>query len=534
MFVFFHYFCMNFKITDMLKRLLSFSIVAVVLTSCGTRTVEIDRDTMTDKVKGAWAGKMIGVMYGRPMEFACNDRMYTDSIRWSPENVTGALLEDDIYGQMCFMSTLERLGLDAPVDSLAHDFAYAGFGLCHANLQGRKNYLDGLRGSEISTPANNIHCDDIDFQIECDFIGFSNPLMPASSDSLCERVGAVMSAGDGLYAGMYVSALHALAYNCSDIEQLVVKALDAIPAESGYATLVNAVLDCYRADPDDWTMAWKVINEKWGSNDICTPYLPFNIDAKLNGAYIVMGLLYGHGDWTRTMNITVGCGQDTDCNTCNAAAVLGIINGYNAIPDCYKSHIPAIADELFSHTNYSFNKAVDITLGFIGQNVTRNGGRVTDRAFHIVPQAPVAPAFVPGHQDLRLGGMVAVADNSSALEFEGAWEDFSYGDGDNDPYKVATKPGDRLKIDFSGTGIALLGSWDVDGGRARVTVDGVDKIVDTYYVTMAGKYQGNRAYLFFVTGLPDGRHTLVMENLDDRNPASSGNKLYFERALFYD
>ena len=521
----------------MFKRFMIIACGLLALAGCSKqseKTVEITRDIMTDKVKGAWAGKMIGVMYGRPMEFACNDRMYTDSIKWAPENVTGSLLEDDIYGQMCFMATMERIGIDAPIDSLAHDFAYAGFGLCHANLQGRKNYLDGLRGDEISTPANNIHCDDIDFQIECDFIGFINPCMPASSDSLCERVGAVMSAGDGLYAGMYLSAMHAMAYNCSNIDSLGVKALDAIPAESGYARIINDVIECHRTNPDDWTAAWNMLNEKWAPYDICTPYLPFNIDAKLNGAYIVTGLLYGGGDWTRTMNITVGCGQDTDCNTSNAAAVLGIIDGYDAIPDVYKSHIPSIADELFNHTPYSFNKAVKQTLAFIEETVARNGGSVTDEAFIIKEQQPVAPEFVPGHQELRLGDVIAVADNNPAMRFTGNWVDFVYGNGDEDPYKVATTPGDALDMEFDGTGIAILGSWDTDGGRARITIDGKPvKEIDTYYVTMAGKYQGNRAYLFFVTDLADGHHTFRMENLEDRNPASTGNRLYVERALIY-
>lgn len=521
----------------MIKRFLIITCGLLAIVSCNTpseKTVEISRDVMTDKVKGAWAGKMIGVMYGRPMEFACNDRMYTDSIEWSPENVTGSLLEDDIYGQMCFMATMERIGIDAPIDSLAHDFAYAGFGLCHANLQGRKNYLDGLRGNEISTPANNIHCDDIDFQIECDFIGFINPCMPASSDSLCERVGAVMSAGDGLYAGMYLSAMHAMAYNCSNIDSLVVKALDAIPAESGYARIINDVIECYRTNPDDWTIAWNMLNEKWAPYDICTPYLPFNIDAKLNGAYIVTGLLYGGGDWTHTMNITVGCGQDTDCNTSNAAAVLGIIDGYDAIPDIYKSHIPVIADELFNHTPYSFNKAVKQTLAFINETVTRNGGSVTDEAFIIKEQSPVAPEFAPGHQELRLGDVIAVADNNKAMRFTGNWIDFVYGNGDEDPYKIATTPGDALEVEFDGTGIAILGSWDTDGGRARVSIDGTPvKDIDTYYIKMAGKYQGNRAYLYFVTDLPDGHHTFRMENLEDHNPASTGNRLYVERALIY-
>lgn len=521
----------------MLKRFINIACSSLLLAGCGTQSdklVEISRDTMADKVRGAWAGKMIGVMYGRPMEFACNDRMYTDSIHWAPENVAGSLNEDDIYGQMCFMSTLERLGLDAPIDSLAHDFAYAGFNLYHANLQGRKNYLDGLRGDEISTPANNIHCDDIDFQIECDFIGFINPLMPASSDSLCTRVGAVMAAGDGLYAGMYVSAMHSLAYGCDDIAAIVSKALEAIPAESGYARAINDVIDCHRANPDDWTAAWHMLNDRYTPYDVCTPYLPFNIDAKLNGAYIVTALLYGDGDWKRTMDIAVGCGQDTDCNSSNAAAVLGVIQGYNAIPDIYKSHIPAIAGEPFIHTPYSLDKAVDVTLAFMAETVTRGGGHVTDEAFFIKPQQPVAPQYVAGHQNLRLGESIAVGDNNPVLRFTGDWTPMTYGNGDEDPYLVANRPGDSLDIDFEGTGIAILGSWDTDGSRASVSIDGnLDRIVDTYHRTMAGKYQGNRAYLYFITGLPMGRHSMSMVNLDERNPASTGNRLYIERVLIY-
>ena len=503
-------------------------------TSTGNQVVEIGRETMIDKVKGAWAGKMIGVMYGRPMEFACNDRMYTDSIYWSPENVTGSLLEDDIYGQMCFMSTIDRLGLDAPIDSLAHDFAYAGFDLCHANLQGRKNYLDGYRGAEISTPANNIHCDDIDFQIECDFIGFINPCMPESADSLCQRVGAVMAAGDGLYAGVYLSTLHTLAFNCNNIDSLIVKALDAIPAESGCAQVINDVLECYRSNPEDWTLAWHRLNERWAPYDVCSPYLPFNIDAKLNGGYIVMGLLYGGGDWTKTMNITVGCGQDTDCNTSNAAAVLGIIGGYDAIPDIYKSHIPVIGNELFNHTPYSFNSAVDVTLKLMAQSIGRNGGKVTDDVYRINAQTPVSGEFVAGYNDLKMKEAVPVTD-TDRWRFTGNWIDWAYGEGDNDPYKVSNTSGDKLEIEFDGTGISLLGSWNVDGGRARAYIDGQPvKDVDSYYVREAGKWQGNRAYVFFITGLDNRHHTLVLENLDERNQASSGNKLYIERALIYE
>lgn len=517
-------------------KLSSIAIMLLALGACKTtkdELVEISEDVMTDKVKGAWAGKMIGVMYGRPMEFAANSAIYSDSIYWQPENIGKALLEDDIYGQLNFMMTMEKYGQDVSIDSLAKNFAYADFALCHANLQGRKNYFDGIPAAELSLPCNSIHCEDIDFQIECDFIGFINPCMPQSSNALCEKVGAIMSAADGMYAGMFVSAMHTLAYELSDPKEIIEKALLAIPQESGYAQCVKDVLAAYDNNPEDWQAAWDLLNEKWAPYDICTPYLPFNIDAKLNGAYVVMGLLYGQRDWGKTMEITVRCGQDTDCNTATAAAVLGLIDGYEAIPDVYKSHLPQIADSCFSHTDYSYNKAVAQSLVFIKENVERNGGSFADGVYRIKRQQPVAAPFVKGFAGLEVAELVPIADQSR-WTLTGDWIDFVYGEGDDALYKVATVPGDSCSVDFEGSGVAILGSWNTDGGRAQVSIDGNPvKTVDTYYVTEAGKFEGNRAYLFYTLDLPKGKHTLSLVNQDEANPKSNGNKIYIEKILVY-
>ncbi|MDE6703040.1 MAG: ADP-ribosylglycohydrolase family protein [Muribaculaceae bacterium] len=495
--------------------------------------VEISADVMEDKVKGAWAGKMIGVMYGRPMEFAATSGMYLDSIRWQPENLRSALLEDDIYGQLNFMMTMERYGQDVSVDSLAKYFAYAEFPLCHANLQGRKNYFDGIPAAELALPENSIHCEDIDFQIECDFIGFVNPCMPQSSNAMCERVGAIMAAADGMYAGMFVSAMHTIAYETDNILDIVKTALLAIPQESGYAQCIRDVISCYENNPDDWKTAWNFFSEKYAPYDICTPYLPFNIDAKLNGAYVVMGLLYGHGDWEKTMEITIRCGQDTDCNTATAAAVLGLIYGYDAIPEIYKSYLPEIADECFLHTDYSFNKAVNQTLVFIKENVERNGGAVSDTSYKILKQNPIAAPYLKGFNGLEVAEVVYVSD-SDRWTLKGQWEDFVYGEGDDGLYKVSTAPGDSMAIEFHGTGVAILGSWNTDGGRAEVSIDGVPvKTVDTYYVAEAGKFEGNRAYLFYILDLPAGKHTLSLVNLAENNARSTGNKIYMDKILVY-
>lgn len=512
-------------------------LIAGTLFLCSCRPVgeyvEISADVMEDKVKGAWAGKMIGVMYGRPMEFAATSGMYLDSIRWQPENLRSALMEDDIYGQLNFMMTMERYGQDVSVDSLAKYFAYAEFPLCHANLQGRKNYFDGIPAAELALPENSIHCEDIDFQIECDFIGFVNPCMPQSSNAMCERVGAIMAAADGMYAGMFVSAMHTIAYETDNILDIVKTALLAIPQESGYAQCIRDVISCYENNPDDWKTAWNFFSEKYAPYDICTPYLPFNIDAKLNGAYVVMGLLYGHGDWEKTMEITIRCGQDTDCNTATAAAVLGLIYGYDAIPEIYKSYLPEIADECFLHTDYSFNKAVNQTLVFIKENVERNGGAVSDTSYKILKQNPIAAPYLKGFNGLEVAEVVYVSD-SDRWTLKGQWEDFVYGEGDDGLYKVSTAPGDSMAIEFHGTGVAILGSWNTDGGRAEVSIDGVPvKTVDTYYVAEAGKFEGNRAYLFYILDLPAGKHTLSLVNLAENNARSTGNKIYMDKILVY-
>ena len=56
--------------------------------------------------------------------------------------------------------------------------------------------------------------------------------------------------------------------------------------------LITDVLAWSAQNPDDWTKTWKLLEEKWDKRDACPAgaLLPFNIDAKLNGAYIALGL----------------------------------------------------------------------------------------------------------------------------------------------------------------------------------------------------------------------------------------------------
>ncbi|MBA7663626.1 hypothetical protein ES703_71671 [subsurface metagenome] len=230
-------------------------------------------------------------------------------------------------------------------------------------------------------PKYNLHADDIDFQIEADYIGFMCPGMPQASNKICDKIGHIMNYGDGVYGGMFVSALYTTAYFENDIETIVKTALKVLPQESQYAQCIQDVIDGHKRNPDDWRKTWHELQDKWGESDICGALDSFNIDAKINGAYIMIGLLYGDGEFEKTMEISTRCGQDSDCNPSNASGVLGILLGYERLPEKWKKHIPEMADENFLYTNYSFNKAVDRTLDYAKKLIAENGGMMPSQMF---------------------------------------------------------------------------------------------------------------------------------------------------------
>ena len=104
----------------------------------------------------------------------------------------------------------------------------------------------------------------------------------------------------------------------------------------------------------------------------------FNIDAKINGAYIVMGLLYGQGDMDKTIVISCRCGQDSDCNPANAGGILGTVIGRKQLPQKFTSAINP--EGVFSHTAYNFPALVDVSEKLVRQAVVRAGGKIEQDA----------------------------------------------------------------------------------------------------------------------------------------------------------
>jgi len=334
-----------------------------------------------DKMKGGWIGQMAGVGWGGPTEFRWKGKIIPEDRmpQWKPEMIN-QFQQDDIYVEMTFLRTLEQYGFDCSLRQAGIDFANSGYPLWHANRNGRDNLRKGIAPPDSGHPKFNKHADDIDYQIEADYSGLIAPGLPNVVIKLGEKFGRLMNYGDGLYGGQFVGGMYAEAFFEDDMEKIVEAGLKCIPARSQYAECIRDVLTWYKQNPDDWQKTWQLIDDKYHRNPDYRRFScsgaqsDFNIDAKINGAYIVMGLLYGKGDPDQTIIISTRCGQDSDCNPSNAAGVLFTTIGFEKLPEKYKSALNPQGK--FSHTPYNFPTLVKVCEDLVRQALKRAGGRV--------------------------------------------------------------------------------------------------------------------------------------------------------------
>jgi hypothetical protein len=375
-----------------MKKLLTLTVLSFsMLVACHTAMAyepasaefrEITADDYLDKMKAGWIGQMAGVGWGAPTEFQWNGVIIPaeDMPVWKPEMIN-QFFQDDLYVEMTFVRTLEMYGLDVDIRQAGIDFANSGYRLWHANRYARLNLRKGIAPPDSGHPQFTDHADDIDYQIEADYAGLISPGMPNLAIELGETFGRLMNYGDGLYGGQFVAGMYAEAFFEKDIEKIIDAGLRCVPQGSQFHECISDVIEWHRQYPDDWQKTWHLIEAKYQDNPdyrqgTCPDGVdnPFNIDAKINAAYIVVGLLYGGGDIDQTIIISTRCGQDSDCNPSNAAGILCTTIGYDNLPDKFKSALNP--ETKFSHTPYTFPKLIEVSEQLARQAVERQGGRI--------------------------------------------------------------------------------------------------------------------------------------------------------------
>ena len=504
-------------------------VAAVILGACSGAAEpefrEISLAELEDKIAGGWAGQMIGVSYGGPTEFRHRESIIPENElpEWDPDTVADSIRQDDLYVDMTFAQVLDDKGLDATTEDFGAMFKDAEYHLWHANLAARRALKRGVPATLSGTPKYNAHANDIDFQIEADFVGLMMPGLPQASNDLCFRAGRVMNHGDGIYGGMFVSCMYAAAFFESNPRKLVEAGLACLPPQSPYALLISDVLEWSERHPDDWIKVWNLVEDKWNQREPCPEGAAngFNIDAKINGAYIALGMLYGEGDFEKTMRISTRCGQDSDCNPASAVGVLGVAMGLEGIPDKFKSGIERIADEKFSYTNYSFRTIVDSTVKRAIAMAERHGGRVEgDRL--LVKEQDAAPAAFETWDDYG-SPVERIPVTDARWSWKGDWKRTESNWGPRHVVLTSGLRGAEATIEFEGTGAIISGFYLPTGGKAEIHLDGeLDRTVDVY--PDEDRPKGWES-LWHDYGLEDGKHSLRIVVLGEPYGDSAGTDI---------
>ncbi len=293
---------------------------------------------------------------------------------------------------MTFLEAIEKHGINLSFEQAGKAFADSKYPLWHANKAGRENVRKGIMPPLSGHPRFNPHADDIDFQIESDLFGIITPGLFKEMQQLGEIFGSIMNYGDGLYAGYFIAGMYSSAFFINDnVEEVVRAGLFCIPPESTYRKCIEDVIASYHQHPDDWLETWKFIEHKWQDDIDCEPGNLVNIDAKINGAYVAIGLLYGKGDLKKTLEISTRCGQDADCNPSSAVGILCCMKGFSALEPIWKEHLSKVSDNKFIFTDYSWNTLIDACVRVTEQVITKAGGIIENNTYKIPLQKPTPP-----------------------------------------------------------------------------------------------------------------------------------------------
>ncbi|WP_449437174.1 ADP-ribosylglycohydrolase family protein [Pedobacter steynii] len=459
------------------------------------KVLKLSTKVLKDKIKGGWAGQTIGVSFGSYTEFRYNGTYIQDNqIIPYQEGYVKRLMEewpdlfDDIYMDLTFVEVMEKEGLDVPVDAFADAFATASYSLWHANQAARYNILNGIKAPESGHWLNNPHSDDIDYQIEADFAGLMTPGMPNTASQISDKVGHIMNYGDGWYGGVFMGAMYSMAFTSNDVSIVVNKALKTIPQNTLFYKCIADVIHWHKQFPRDWKQTWFEIQKKYAAENGCPEgiFTPFNIDAKVNSAYVVMGLLYGKRDFAKTLEIATRTGQDSDCNPSSAAGILGTILGYDKIPDYWKKGLKGSEDLDFKYTSMSLNKVYEISYKHALQIISSNGGKVNADEVAIALQKPKPVKYEQGFEGVH-PILKTILNKNMGLTYD---------------------------FDFEGTGFVLRGSNDKHDSKAadysfkvKVYIDG--RLHET--AVLSSSFKTRRHELTWKYQLPEGKHHVKLE-----------------------
>ena len=290
--------------------------------------VKLNKNVLSDKIHACWIGKNIGGTIGAPYEGTEDILDITGFASKKGE----PLPNDDLDLQLVWLYAVEKYGphqLNSTI--LAEHWMtmispyWNEYGVCKANMQ--HGFLPPISGEIDNDKWKTSNGAWIRSEIwACLCPGFPGIARKyAYYDATVDH-----SISEGTIAEIFTATLEAEAFVNTDIRTIIDTALKSIPENSRVYRAVSLVIDCYEKNIDYRKVRELVVKQ---SKDLGFFQAPANV------AFVVLGLLYGEGNFKKSIIYTVNCGDDTDCTGATVGSVLGILYGVDGIPSDWREYI---------------------------------------------------------------------------------------------------------------------------------------------------------------------------------------------------
>ena len=307
-----------------------------------------------ERVYAGWIGKCVGVRFGAPVE------------NWTYQEIKETLGEleaylplppgkifkpdDDTAFPMILVQTIRDFGPEVAASHFGETMLnylsdqrgtlwWGGYGVSteHTAYLNLANGIPAPLSGSMELNGLTL-AEQIGGQIFSDIWGMVIPNNIHEAARYGALAASISHDGNGILGGKFIAALTSAAFTFKSPEQLVAEALQVIPSDSPYALVVRAMVVFHSSQQGTWHDAYHYLAANFGYDKYpgVVPIIP-------NAGVIVLALLYGNGDFSKTIQIGNMCGWDTDCNVGNLGAIMGVAVGLKGIPSEWR--IP-MQDEL--------------------------------------------------------------------------------------------------------------------------------------------------------------------------------------------
>ena len=316
----------------------------------------LDAETLPSKIHGAWMGRICGCMLGKTVEGMRTNELvpflqqtdnypmhryiqksdlarvdlsqfrYDLANRCYADTIDGMPVDDDTNYTVMGQLLIERYGRDFTPEQVAQLWlnTQSKDAYCTAERVAFCNFVKGYKPPQ-SAIFQNPYREWIGAQIRADYFGYINPGDPKLAAEMAWRDASISHVKNGIYGEMWVAAMLAVAACTTDIVRIIEGGLDEIPASSRLYEDVTFVLNAYRSGMDAHACmdAIHAKYDEYTSHGWC--------HTNSNAMIVAAALLYGEGDFGRSICMAVETGFDTDCNGATVGSILGMANGIDAI-----------------------------------------------------------------------------------------------------------------------------------------------------------------------------------------------------------